>query len=284
MINLYRRTSDFKNYINGFDSHHIGLVPTMGNLHSGHLSLIKECLSNHEVTIVTIFVNPKQFSKGEDLDSYPRTLDQDLNLIGSLARIFTNKKIAVFAPSDPSQIYPDGFSSTISVEGNIAEILCAKSRPDHFKGVTTVVYKLFQLSKAGHAYFGQKDFQQFKILEKMTHDLELNINLTMMPIVREESGLALSSRNQYLTDDQRNKSLRLRKTINQVKDLITQNKVKEAQVFCQNLEKEDFEYLQIKNSKNLNQINDTTTDFVILGCLNIGLTRLIDNQMVNINA
>ncbi|CCH62825.1 hypothetical protein TBLA_0I01670 [Henningerozyma blattae CBS 6284] len=178
----------------------IGFVPTMGCLHAGHASLIKQSKEDNDKTFVSVFVNPAQFAPSEDLDQYPRTLPEDIKLLESLG------VDALFAPS-PSEIYPQGIpldttqqrGPFVSVHG-ISEMLEGKTRPNFFRGVATVVLKLFNITAPDIAYFGQKDIQQFIVLETMVKELFCNLKLKMMPIVRGESGLALSSRNKYLSE------------------------------------------------------------------------------------
>ncbi|WP_096908606.1 pantoate--beta-alanine ligase [Halobacteriovorax marinus] len=283
MIKLFRKIDEFKEYRRSLGQTSIGLVPTMGNLHSGHLSLIDESSKYNEVTIVTIFVNPLQFGPNEDFDKYPRTLEQDLQSIDSLS---IKKDILVLAPESASEIYPDGFSTTISISG-LTEKLCGSSRPGHFDGVTTVVYQLFNITKPSIAYFGQKDFQQQLIIKKMVRDLELPLQIQTMPIIRDESGLAKSSRNQYLSDSQRTEALELSKKISTIRELLQESSFIDSQISInsileETLRDERWDYLEVLDSNNLQSISPTTNEAVILGALKVGETRLIDNQVVKI--
>ncbi|MCB0418144.1 MAG: pantoate--beta-alanine ligase, partial [Bdellovibrionales bacterium] len=173
----------------------VALVPTMGALHAGHLSLVEAAQSLADRVVVSIFVNPLQFGPTEDLDKYPRTLEQDASLLGEL-----NVDL-LFAPQ-AAEFYPQGFSTKVSVSGLTAS-LCGASRPGHFEGVTTVCLKLFQVSNADFAVFGEKDFQQLRVIEQMVDDLNLPVKIIRGAIVRETDGLAMSSRNRYLTAEQR---------------------------------------------------------------------------------
>lgn len=262
----------------------LGLVPTMGNLHQGHLSLIERALRENNNILITIFVNPKQFGPHEDFERYPRTLEQDIDLIQSLA---TDKgqKIFVFAPSSLSEVYPENFSSVIQVKG-LTEKLCGLSRPGHFDGVTTVVYQLFQLAQAQQAYFGQKDFQQFKVIEKMVKDLAIPISLHCCPIIRDQQGLALSSRNQYLTTEQKEVALILSRQLNLIAQALKEKKQTNL-LITEMLEKSDpqltWEYLEILDAENLEELNKSTEAAVVLGALKVGTTRLIDNLLVPLN-
>lgn len=173
----------------------LGLVPTMGALHDGHLSLTRRARADSATMAVSIFVNPTQFGAGEDFNSYPRSFERDLDL---LAEQGTN---LVFAPP-PEEVYPDGFDTWIE-PGSVAEGQEGEARPGHFKGVATVVAKLFSIVRADRAYFGQKDGQQVAVIRRMAQDLNLGVEVVTMPTIREADGLALSSRNAYLTTDQR---------------------------------------------------------------------------------
>ena len=174
----------------------IGLVPTMGALHEGHASLIKAAAMENELVVVSVFVNPTQFGPNEDLDAYPRTLDADCKLAESCGADI------VFAPT-PAEMYPSEDMTWVEVTGDITKVLCGRTRPIHFRGVTTVVAKLFNLAQPDHAYFGQKDAQQADVLKRMVKDLFFNVKLRIMPIVREADGLAKSSRNTYLSKSER---------------------------------------------------------------------------------
>ncbi len=174
----------------------IGLVPTMGALHEGHASLIRAANMENDLVVVSVFVNPTQFGPNEDLDSYPRTLEADC--------LIAEREGAdiVFAPT-AKEMYPSEDMTWVEVTGGITNVLCGRSRPTHFRGVTTVVSKLFNLAQPDRAYFGQKDAQQVQVLAKMVKDLFFNLQLRIMPIVREADGLAKSSRNTYLSPEER---------------------------------------------------------------------------------
>lgn len=262
----------------------LGLVPTMGNLHQGHLSLIERALQENDHILVTIFVNPKQFGPNEDFERYPRTLEKDIDLIKSLERK-KDQKVFVFAPSSMTEVYPENFSSVIQVKG-LTEKLCGLTRPGHFDGVTTVVYQLFQLAQAQQAYFGQKDFQQFKVIEKMVKDLALPVTVHCCPIVRDDQGLALSSRNQYLTNEQKEVALILSRHLRLIASSLKEKK-NTGPLIAEMLEKSDtqltWEYLEILDAHNLEELNKSTETAVVLGALKVGSTRLIDNLLVPLN-
>ena len=184
----------------------IGLVPTMGALHEGHASLIKAAQAENDRVVVSVFVNPTQFGPNEDLDAYPRTLEADCHLAEAMGAS------VVFAPS-PKEMYPSTAMTWVEVTGDVTKVLCGRSRPIHFRGVTTVVSKLFNLAQPDRAYFGQKDAQQVEVLQRMVKDLFFNLELRIMPIIREEDGLAKSSRNTYLQPQERQAALVLSRSL-----------------------------------------------------------------------
>lgn len=257
----------------------IGLVPTMGNLHAGHVSLVKEAAKNHDIVVVTIFVNPKQFGPNEDFDRYPRTLQDDLNALKDI-----HGQVVVFAPNDPKEIYPQGFSTEISLP-SLAALMCGKSRPSHFAGVTTVVYQLFAICRPDTAYFGLKDYQQVKIIERMTKDLLLPVKIRTMPIIRDEDGLALSSRNRYLKSEQRSIALTLPHTLDQAVIILKNDGIAACHNFLQEiLSDASWDYLELRQADSLRQAATGDKFFVLVGALFVGATRLIDNRVVELNA
>jgi len=265
-----------------FNNKSIGLVPTMGNLHRGHLSLVTESLRNNHLTIITIFVNPKQFGAHEDLDKYPRTLTQDCSQIERISLDFPEKEVIIFAAKSVCEIYPVGFDTSISV-GKITKILCGKNRPTHFSGVTTVVYQLFQITKPDTAYFGLKDFQQFKVISKMVQDLLIPVKLKALPIVRDDSGLALSSRNQYLTPEHKLLALVLPATLKRLKDIIIEQGLANALALKKDqLNEKKWDYIEILRQDDLQTPDSKDKSLIILGALTIGTTRLIDNLLVEL--
>lgn len=279
MITVFTSRKDFNHYRNGLSKETIGLVPTMGNLHKGHISLIEKSTDENDVTIVTIFVNPKQFGPNEDFDKYPRTLDEDLAKISAVALLINAKKeIVVFAPGSNEEIYPEGFSSTVSV-GAMTQKFEGSIRPTHFDGVTTVVYLLFSITRAHKAYFGQKDVQQCLIIKKMVKDLELPIDIHIMPIVRNAEGLALSSRNQYLSETERSEALTLPQTLLKVEKLI-RTKQDYKHFVAEVIKDKRWDYLEVLDSNNLEQPNEKTTELVIVAAFRLGTTRLLDNILV----
>jgi pantoate--beta-alanine ligase len=189
----------------------IGLVPTMGYLHQGHMSLVKHSTEENDFTVISIFVNPTQFGPNEDYQNYPRDIEKDM-VLAEQAGVDI-----IFAPS-VKEMYPQGYKTFVNVE-DITEILCGKSRPIHFRGVTTVVTKLFNIVTPDKAYFGQKDAQQAAVIKQMVKDLNMNLEIITCPIVREPDGLAMSSRNTYLNSEERKAALILSKTLFEAKKM-----------------------------------------------------------------
>ncbi len=277
---VIRTTNELKRYRDQLHGN-VGLVPTMGNLHEGHLELIRHSLYDNEFTIVTIFVNPTQFGAGEDFSTYPRTLDVDLRAIKSIEE--SDDKIVVFAPQRVEEIYPLGFQTKIEVT-EITKNLCGASRPGHFAGVTTVVYLLFALTHPTNAYFGEKDFQQLQTIKRMVNDLILPINIVPIPIVRDSDGLAKSSRNSYLSKDERAIGLNLPRSIVELAEIVKVSGVLagEKKIYDIVTIDKNWEYLLIVDSSTLNQATNESVEVVIAGAYKVGKTRLIDNSRVRV--
>jgi len=281
---LLNNTPDFLGWRNSVQEQNMGLVPTMGNLHQGHLFLLQEALKNHSQVILSIFVNPKQFGPGEDFHCYPRTLENDQILVEQLVNKMKDqqKKVVIFAPKKVEDIFPSDYSTQISL-GPLTQILCGKSRPGHFDGVTTVVYRLFALTKPKKSYFGQKDLQQLFLIKKMVQDLMLPIEIQGLPIIRDQNDLALSSRNQYLSKEQRQEALILIKSLNHLKKLLLSQKIhKVYEVRNQYLQDTRFEYLEVVSTQTLLSPKEDEKELAILGALRLGQTRLIDNILVSL--
>lgn len=262
----------------------IGLVPTMGHLHQGHLSLIQESLSNHETTIITIFVNPKQFGPKEDYSDYPRTLEEDVEKIKKLP-LRDSQTIIVFAPQSVEEIYPLGFQTLIHLP-KASQILCGKTRPVHFSGVTTVVFKLLQISKPKAAYFGKKDFQQLFLIKQMVNDLEVPVEIKGLPLVRDEHGLALSSRNSFLTTHEKIEARKLYKILNDLSQTLNKEGTEKMHLSIQKIRHESelkLDYLEARDADNLNEISSNTKVVSLFIAAFIGKTRLIDNLQVELN-
>lgn len=261
----------------------VGLVPTMGALHNGHLSLIKKAVEKCDKVVVSVFVNPIQFCPGEDLDKYPRTLEADQKLCES------NGVNIVFAPT-PSEMYGDcqmrtnDFLTYVIPPFFYVNKLCGKSRVGHFDGVCTVVNKLFNIVQPDFAFFGQKDAQQLIIIKKMVKDLNIPVEIIPCPIVREESGLALSSRNKYLSEEDKIQALALSKILNNIKTCykkgITDVEALKETAYQFLNDHHDLEYLEFMNEENLDEM--TTADDhtrVFIAC-KVGEVRLIDNILL----
>ncbi|MBQ7286552.1 MAG: pantoate--beta-alanine ligase [Candidatus Gastranaerophilales bacterium] len=255
----------------------IGLVPTMGALHLGHKSLIDKAVAQNDNVIVSVFVNPIQFGANEDLDKYPRQLEDDAKMCEE-----AGVKI-VFAPK-VSEMYGDDKNNLtlICPPYSVVDKLCGKTRPGHFDGVCSVVAKLFNLSKANRAYFGQKDAQQLFIIQKMVKDLDFDIEIVPCPIVREEDNLALSSRNQYLSQNDRKVALNISKSLFEAKKLVEQG-IKEKRIIIDNslklMEELDVEYIEFvdKNTFEFQEEIDENSIMLIAARTPDSNTRLIDN-------
>ncbi len=259
----------------------IGLVPTMGYLHQGHMALVREARSSCDIVVVSIFVNPIQFGVGEDFEDYPRDLAQDSLLLEQ------GQVDAVFAPSI-KEMYPSGYNSFVEVMGEISQKLCAKSRPIHFRGVTTVVSKLFHICLPDYAFFGQKDAQQVMIIEKMVRELNFPLRIVRVPIVREDDGLALSSRNVYLSAEQRQQALVLNQSLFAARDLIQSGERNAAKVkslleqMINTSPGANIDYAEIYDARDLAEVEDINSPVLIALAVKFGTTRLIDNLLVEV--
>ena len=253
-------------------SNSIALVPTMGGLHDGHLSLVAKAKNLAEIVVVSIFVNPTQFARGEDFDDYPNTFENDKFLLES-------KKIDVLFIPSKEEIYPHGTESDYKV-GAIGQILCGAFRPSHFDGVAQVVKRFFEIVKPNYAVFGEKDFQQLLIIKSLVKNLHLDIKIDSMPTQREHDGLAMSTRNQYLSDIDRERAPHFYSVLSAIRDLILGGKdISEArEVGINSLSKSfEVEYFEVLNANNLTQIETKTSEIIIISAIRFGGTRLIDN-------
>lgn len=283
MLKVIDTTSELQE-IRSHESDPVGFVPTMGNLHAGHISLLEEALKEFKTVYFSIFVNPKQFGPNEDFARYPRTLKEDLSLIENSLKQFPNSKVIVYAPKDPAEVFPASGGHTVSVLA-LTNILEGEKRPGHFDGVTTVVYRLFELIRPKKAFFGLKDYQQWAVIKKMVYDLRLPIEIKGMPIIREDSGLALSSRNQYLTTEQKKSSLLLSQSLREIASLINGNKdkLKEAQVKIEKFKADpQWDYLEMRDAETLSSDLTKSNKITILGVYKLGSTRLLDNLQTEI--
>jgi pantoate--beta-alanine ligase len=253
----------------------VGFVPTMGYLHEGHGSLITEARKNNDKVAVSIFVNPMQFGPSEDLESYPRDLEKDSAFCESLGADL------IFHP-EPEEMYHDNFSSYVDMNV-LTEELCGLSRPVHFRGVCTVVNKLFNIVQPDRAYFGQKDAQQLAIIKHMVEDLNMNVEVIGCPIIREDDGLAKSSRNTYLSEEERKAALILSKTIFLGQKLVEEGErdaVKLVEIMKQNIETEPLakiDYVKAVDGLTMQQVTEIKQPTLVAMAVYIGKTRLIDN-------
>ena len=257
----------------------VGLVPTMGSLHEGHLTLVRKARSENDVAVVSIFVNPSQFAQGEDLASYPRDMDRDLTLLRD------EGVDLVFAPT-PEEMYPPGFDAWIEVE-KTSEVLEGAVRPGHFRGVATVVAKLFNIIRPHSAYFGRKDGQQLAVISRMVKDLDMDVEIVDVPTVREEDGLAMSSRNVYLTPDERRAAPVIYNALNRAVDLWRQGETR-----CDALRAEikavlgsaplvsSIDYVSVADSVTLEELDETAPQAMVSTAVRIGKARLIDNVLL----
>lgn len=257
----------------------IGLVPTMGALHEGHLTLMKQAKEQCDVVIASVFVNPTQFGPNEDFAAYPREFVSDCEKLDSV------KVDAVFHPS-AEEMYPKDYTAYVTVDGDITAKLCGAKRPGHFRGVATVVTKLINITEADKAFFGQKDAQQVVVIKRFARDLNINVEIEMVPIVRDEDGLALSSRNKYLSASEKKAALVLsqslleaqkayqngEKSVKNLKELII-NKINSEKLAV-------IDYIEVYSFPDLVQIEEINEQVIIALAVRFGTTRLIDNMII----
>lgn len=279
---LCQNVAELKNLVATFKQNgkSIGLVPTMGALHEGHASLIKAAHAENDITIVSVFVNPTQFGPNEDYAAYPRTLEKDCTVAENAGTD------VVFAPKK-EDLYPNKDMTWVEVTGDITKVLCGRTRPIHFRGVTTVITKLFNLTMPNRAYFGLKDAQQTQVLQRMVDDLFFNVNLRIMPIVREADGLAKSSRNVYLSPEERKAALILSKSLKHAQDLFLhgeRNSAKIVDAVTQMIKSEplsDIDYVEMYKLPGLLPVDEVISGKVLLAlAVKFGTTRLIDNVIL----
>ena len=256
----------------------IGFVPTMGCLHEGHLSLIKNSITACDRTLVSVFVNPTQFGPNEDFDSYPRQLEADIEKLEEAGVDF------LFHPI-PEEMFPSGYQTNVDVQ-NITQNLCGKSRPDLFKGVAKVVLKLFNIVQPDKAFFGEKDWQQVAVIERLVSDLNLDVAIVRVPIVREEDGLAMSSRNRYLSPQERQTALCLYHSISRAREMI-QKGTTSAETILDSIKKiilanegTSIDYVTICDPENFEEKKQIRGRTLIALAVKIGSSRLIDNCIV----
>lgn len=266
----------------------VGIVPTMGALHAGHLSLIQMSRARCDQTVATIFVNPTQFGEGEDFDKYPRTLDRDIQLLAD------EGVAAVFLPATDS-LYPEGYSTFVDPP-TVAQQLEGAHRPQHFRGVATIVLKLFHALPATHAFFGRKDYQQLKVIEAMTRDLDVGIDIVAGDTIRESDGLAMSSRNRYLDPEQRKRALLIWQSLDQVagrvasgqRDVDTLTAAMRTHLLGSHSTSavrdgvDHIDYAVIVDADDLSPISQVDRPAVALIAVRVGSTRLIDNRILTV--
>lgn len=284
MIKVFRTVKEINSYSseNKKQGKKIGFVPTMGYLHDGHLSLLKESKNKCDISVVSIFVNPTQFSPNEDLSRYPRDFERDENLL------IENGADAIFYP-DVEEIYPEGYETFINVE-ELSQKHEGEFRPTHFKGVATVVAILFNSVMPDYAFFGRKDAQQAALIQKMVFDLKMNVEIVVCPIIREPDGLAMSSRNVYLSTGERKDALVLKSSLELAVDLIrkgeTESKfiLEEMKNLINGVKTSTLDYVKIIDASSFNEIKKIEKGkkiYILVAC-KIGKTRLIDNELIEI--
>ena len=269
---------EIKKLTDAFRGGTLGMVPTMGYLHDGHMNLVKQSLNKCDRTVVSIFINPRQFSPSEDLDIYPNNLSGDIEKLESIG-------VDVLFYPDRDTIYPEGFKTNIQVDG-ITQHLCGKSRPDLFKGVATVVLKLFNIVRPQHAFFGEKDWQQLAVIETMTRDLNIDVHIHRVPLIREPDGLAMSSRNSNLSPEERKKALSLSRSLNDSKEKVNKG-ITSSKLLRQNIKSiitaesgTQIDYISICDPISLEEKQEVKGRTLIALAVKIGPARLIDNCII----
>jgi pantoate--beta-alanine ligase len=256
----------------------VGLVPTMGALHEGHLSLVRRSVSDNAVTVVSIFVNPTQFGPKEDLAKYPRMFDADVKLCEK------EKADAIFVP-EAGEMYPKDVTTFVE-ETKLSRGLCGVSRPTHFRGVTTVVAKLINIVTPDRAYFGQKDAQQAAVIKRMVRDLDMPVEIVVMPIVREKDGLAMSSRNKYLTGELRGEALVLSQALTEVERAVKGGERKAAPLVdamrkvISRAPHARIDYAEIMDAETFEPVAEIARPALVALAVFVGETRLIDNTIL----
>jgi len=277
LLQVITSIEDIKQRIKTFKENQlsIGFIPTMGALHEGHLSLVRQAKEENEKVIVSIFVNPLQFGINEDFTQYPRTFDNDCELLSK------EGVDIVFNPKAP-EMYPDEFCTSVIME-HLEDRLCGKSRPGHFRGVAVVVLKLFNLVKPDAAYFGQKDLLQTVVIKRMVADLNLDVNIKVLPTIRNKEGLALSSRNAYLSETEKKDALCLYKALIKAQTMANAGaknaeEIKgEMEKIINNCKSAKIDYISIVNPETLEAVSEVRSSSIAALAVRIGKTRLIDN-------
>ncbi|MDQ1271496.1 MAG: pantoate--beta-alanine ligase, partial [Planctomycetota bacterium] len=256
----------------------IGFVPTMGALHEGHLGLIRQARKENDTVVVSIFVNPLQFGKNEDFKHYPRTFDNDCKLI-------SQEGVDIVFKPDASEMYPDGFCTSVILE-HLEDKLCGKSRPGHFRGVAVVVLKLLNLIKPDIAYFGQKDFQQTVVIKRLVSDLHVDVTIKVLPTIRDQDGLALSSRNAYLSETEKKDAPCLYRALTKAQAMVntgiknTEEIVQEMEKIVSQCKSGMIDYISVVDPETLESVPKVRSGDVALLAVRLGKTRLIDNVIL----
>lgn len=260
------------------DGKSIGFVPTMGALHNGHISLIRTAREENDIAVVSIFVNPLQFSKGEDYDRYPRQLNLDKKIC------LAEKVDALFVPSVGS-MYPKGADTYID-QTHYPKQMCGPFRPGHFRGVMTVVAKLFNIVQPDRAYFGQKDYQQYLIIRRMVTDLNIPVDVRMLPTIREHDGLAVSSRNAYLGPKQRKQAAVIYRSLMAAQEMVANSSAsvkaikREVKAMLMSQKGLKIDYVEVVNPETLDRVNEVKTKALLAIAVRLGSVRLIDNMIL----
>ncbi len=259
----------------------LGLVPTMGALHEGHISLIKRARTENDISAVSIFLNPTQFGPSEDLDRYPRDTENDI-------RKLREQEVDILFLPDSALMYPKNFATYVEVE-NISGKLCGAFRPGHFRGVTTVVAKLLNITDPTRAYFGQKDFQQTAVIRRMVKDLDLDVEIVVCPTIREQDGLAMSSRNLFLDSQQRHAATVLHRCLSNASEALrsgTHTPAKTRELMREMLAGErlvtKIEYASVYDAETLDETDEVRKELLLAVAVRMGDVRLIDNVLVNL--
>jgi pantoate--beta-alanine ligase len=255
----------------------VGLVPTMGYFHEGHLALIRRARAENDFVVVSLFVNPAQFGPGEDLDAYPRDEARD-------ARLAEAEGVDLLFAPPLEEVYPDGFDTTVSV-GGLTAVLDGDPRrrgPEHFEGVTTVVTKLFNMVQPDAAYFGQKDAQQALVIRRLVRDLDIPVRIEVCPTVRDPDGLALSSRNAYLSSEERERALSLSRALRAAEAAVAAGEVDAAKVLAAAREEMEIEpeYLELRSTTDLSPVERVNGSTLLAVAARVGKARLIDNTVL----
>lgn len=280
-MKIVKKTGELQEYVRRLrrKGKTIGLVPTMGFLHEGHLSLVRQACQQNDIVIVSIFVNPMQFGPHEDFHRYPRNLRRDSRFLQGLCDL-------LFVPA-AKEMYPDDFCSSVEVRG-LSDSLCGRTRKGHFVGVTTVVAKLFNATLPDNAYVGQKDAQQAVIIKKMVKDLNFPVTVNVLPVVREKDGLAMSSRNIYLSPKERRKAVVLFQALKSAERMVaggTKDVAKVREVlrnFIGHAQPARIDYIEIVDKNTLEPLRTIEKEALLLLAVSIGSTRLIDNTLLKI--